>query len=548
MDRPDARAPRPHPSSARTATDETCRRGFRHASTGARSRRGAVARTNPRRHPALSPARGPAPAGCRPDTGSPSRAAASRGADPPAGPLPPGRCRTRKAGRTRGDCSPDRRARSAGSNRRLPGGPHRRRCDDAPQWGAHTSLPGGRSGTARPSPLALRGAVTGASGGGWLQLVSPWSFHSLPLVQKIPGPISRGPVVDVHRAIHAAHRRVRNAARELRQHRPQPGISFEDLLPNDDGALVRWEIALVILQDDELGTRQHSIGCVGGGHLNPFTLKGRIEQSEVHRHRGPGQAQPVGLNQPVQAVGPLGELVSHTQAPRPGAAPRLAESLQALVPGAARRYRHGGAGAYHQGEGVVEPERREPLDAPGPMALPDALERYLRVLDGRLLQHGRERGPGVLGIQVDGAAFQRFVSQQGTSEIEFPVHFEAQAPFDMARYDLPEQHLFREILRPDDQARPGRTSGCQRGHQEEYRRSIHPSASSAAIAISAAGTAPARIVFVSAMAMPRKTKVPNPPPPMAAAMVAVPIVVTVAMRIPARMVGNASGSSTPQRI
>src|ERR1017187_6950749 len=118
----------------------------------------------------------------------------------------------------------------------------------------------------------------------------------------------------------------------------------------------------------------------------------------------------------------------------------------------------------------------------------------------------------------------------------------------MARCDLPEQHLFREILRPDHHARPGRTSPRQRGHQDEYRRSIHPSTSSAAIAISAAGTAPARIVFVSAIAMPRKTKIPNPPPPIAAAMVAVPIVVTVAMRIPARMAGNASGSFTPHRI
>src|ERR1035441_5459148 len=95
-------------------------------------------------------------------------------------------------------------------------------------------------------------------------------IHSLPLVQKVVGHVRGGPVVDVHRAIHATHGRVRNAARELCQHRPQPGISFEDLLPNDDGALVRWEIALVILQDDELGTRQHSLGSVAPGHLNPF--------------------------------------------------------------------------------------------------------------------------------------------------------------------------------------------------------------------------------------------------------------------------------------
>src|ERR1017187_1149328 len=118
----------------------------------------------------------------------------------------------------------------------------------------------------------------------------------------------------------------------------------------------------------------------------------------------------------------------------------------------------------------------------------------------------------------------------------------------MLRHDLPEQDLLREILRPHHHPRPGRTPCRERGNQDVNRRSTHPSPSSAAIAINAAGTAPARIVFVSAMAMPRKTKVPNPPPPIAAAMVAVPMVVTVAIRIPARMVGNASGSSTPHKI
>src|ERR1017187_7350631 len=58
----------------------------------------------------------------------------------------------------------------------LPGGRRRRRCGGAPQWGDHTSLRAGRSGRVRPSPLEPREAVTGASGGCWLQLVSPWSF------------------------------------------------------------------------------------------------------------------------------------------------------------------------------------------------------------------------------------------------------------------------------------------------------------------------------------------------------------------------------------
>src|ERR1035441_2020459 len=107
-------------------------------------------------------------------------------------------------------------------------------------------------------------------------------IYSLPLVQKIARNLRRRPVSNVDRSIHAAHSRVRNAAREFRQHRPQPGISCEDILSNGDGAFVRREIAQVILQDDELGTRQHSIGCVGGGHLNPFPLKGRIEMAAAN--------------------------------------------------------------------------------------------------------------------------------------------------------------------------------------------------------------------------------------------------------------------------
>src|ERR1035441_9333221 len=65
----------------------------------------------------------------------------------------------------------------------------------------------------------------------------------------------------------------------------------------------------------------------------------------------------------------------------------------------------GAVGTYHHRKAVVEPERIQPLDPPWPIALADALERSLCVLDGRLLQHGRERGPCVFGIQVDGTAF-----------------------------------------------------------------------------------------------------------------------------------------------
>lgn len=60
----------------------------------------------------------------------------------------------------------------------------------------------------------------------------------------------------------------------------------------------------------------------------------------------------------------------------------------------------------------------------------------------------------------------------------------------------------------------------------------------------AAGIAPARIWTVSTEATPRNINTPSPPPPMTAAITAVPILVTTAIRIPAMMVGAASGNST----
>src|ERR671939_317646 len=102
----------------------------------------------------------------------------------------------------------------------------------------------------------------------------------------------------------------------------------------------------------------------------------------------------------------------------------------------------------------------------------------------------------------------------------------------MARHDLSENHLLGEVFCSYGYAPPGCTPGGEGRHQYEKRRSIHPRTSSATMAITAAGIAPARIVFVSAIATPRNTNVPKPPPPITAAIVAVPIVVTVAMRIP----------------
>src|SRR5579883_1556245 len=119
----------------------------------------------------------------------------------------------------------------------------------------------------------------------------------------------------------------------------------------------------------------------------------------------------------------------------------------------------------------------------------------------------------------------------------------------MLRDDLAEDDLLGEVFRPDYDALLARARGGpqKRAQTAEKRFSIQPNPPSEIRASRAAGIAPARICVVSTEAIPRKMKTPSPPAPIAAAIVAVPMVVTVATRIPARIVRTASGSSTWNR-
>ena len=84
-------------------------------------------------------------------------------------------------------------------------------------------------------------------------------------------------------------------------------------------------------------------------------------------------------------------------------------------------------------------------------------------------------------------------------------------------------------------------AGTVRSQWTRRRRSTSAREMSARIASSAAGMAPARMTASLTMATPRKMNVPRPPAPMAAAMVATPMVITVAVRMPARIIGKARG-------
>src|SRR6476646_1484900 len=141
---------------------------------------------------------------------------------------------------------------------------------------------------------------------------------------------------------------------------------------------------------------------------------------------------------------------------------------------------------------------------------------------------------------------QSTMRQQRATQVEAAFYSLLQTMFQMLRDDLAQHHLLGEVLRPHADvlfARGARTRGEseQRRQTGDNFRSTHPNPPSAASAINAAGTAPARICVVSSDETPRKMKTPSPPPPIRAAMVAVPMVVTVATRIPAMMVGAAKG-------
>src|SRR3954465_13483953 len=98
----------------------------------------------------------------------------------------------------------------------------------------------------------------------------------------------------------------------------------------------------------------------------------------------------------------------------------------------------------------------------------------------------------------------------------------AQPMFHMLGDDFSENYLFGEILRADRDGSLLRTAGdADRPQSDDHTgdnlSSIHPSPRSAANAITAAGTAPAKSSVVSTDAKPRKINTPSPPPPMAAA-------------------------------
>src|SRR2546423_936055 len=154
-----------------------------------------------------------------------------------------------------------------------------------------------------------------------------------------------------------------------------------------------------------------------------------------------------------------------------------------------------------------------------------------------------QRGAGVFDVRSERAGRDGRVADQSASEVETPIG-SASGVLERLGFELAEDDGFGEVLGADDDGLGFAHRSSFIVHRLMSFRSTYESTTSAASASAAAGRAPARINRESTMDTPRKISVPNPPPPIAAAMVATPMATTVAIRMPATIVGIASGNST----
>jgi len=81
---------------------------------------------------------------------------------------------------------------------------------------------------------------------------------------------------------------------------------------------------------------------------------------------------------------------------------------------------------------------------------------------GRLFEDRRERGTGVLGIDVDASAEDRLLADVSAGEIELALDREMSFGFDLLRDDLAENQLLGKVFGShDDAVGTRRPTGCE---------------------------------------------------------------------------------------
>src|SRR5579863_3613139 len=153
----------------------------------------------------------------------------------------------------------------------------------------------------------------------------------------------------------------------------------------------------------------------------------------------------------------------------------------------------------HDGEGIVEAERRQPLYPPPLLVFGPYFDQNMRCIRRwRQLEDRGQSCPGVLRIHIDFTVDQGLVCEQCAAKIQLALDLLPQPAFKLLGHDFSQHKLLAEILRSDDDRPRARASAKRREDQAgDNFCSSHPNPSSATSAISAAGIAPARICAVS---------------------------------------------------
>ena len=192
-----------------------------------------------------------------------------------------------------------------------------------------------------------------------------------------------------------------------------------------------------------------------GDNVHLLFFQRSIEQPQIHDARLGGEAQSIGVDEPVVAVGPLHEFVTEAGAPPACVRRQVGDGAQAQASGV--------AAAYHNREGVIESQRRSDFEVESiPVAFTNAPVHGSSVARGRLAENGREGRPRILGVQIHLVRQQRLMANKCAAKIEPAVHAQCGVRFDLLRQEFAKNNLLGKILGPDnDRACARAAARCQ---------------------------------------------------------------------------------------
>ena len=217
-------------------------------------------------------------------------------------------------------------------------------------------------------------------------------------------------------------------------------VTVECLAANQGRDLVGREETEVVLQDDEVVDQEAPVRGVGVDHVDG-PCRGGLVGGCLEQGLDAIEADAVGPGKARQAVVALDEFVAEAGAEVGRDRHQVAD--RAEIPAV----RDDEIASYGQLEGVLEPERRQPVEVEAPQKLgADGLQRFEPGGRGIPAQQRDQPGAGVLGVDVDAALAQRFEAELGSGEAEPPLDVEIRSGLDQLREQLAEQTVLGEVL------------------------------------------------------------------------------------------------------